>query len=104
MKSTYWPKKLPEPPQIWFYCLATGNKEDSYLNKRQIVLQKKKEEEEQKLNKQQWKQALCFSKPVSSDGFKEAPGVGGPEPSSALAGLTVGPVFVLVPGASLCAS
>ena len=98
---THWPKKLPEPPQIWFYCLVTGNKEDGYLNKRQIVLQKKKKE--QKLNKQQWKQALYFSKPVSFDVFEEVPGVGGPEPSSALAVLTVGPVFMVVPGASLCA-
>lgn len=52
MMCTHWPKKLPEPPQIWFYCLVTGNKEDGYLNKRQIVLQKKKKKE-QKLNKQQ---------------------------------------------------
>lgn len=51
MMCTHWPKKLPEPPQIWFYCLVTGNKEDGYLNKRQTVLQKKKKK--QKLNKQQ---------------------------------------------------
>ena len=49
MMCTHWPKKLPEPPQIWFYCLATGNKEDGYLNKRQIVLQKKKKRTKNKL-------------------------------------------------------